>query len=588
MSKQTSKKEVLRRETRYAVHLPKNDKREDTHYVKEHIYYKDGTDEPRTFLVKDFQRPVWVTQQAHRNHKDKKEFERRELLMEQKSTQSDINRTVAGLLGTPHLSSNPDAIKSSPYVYGYDQTSTSLIKLQSLMRNQFAESPYSVATFDTETDIETREILAASIAMRRGGVLMAYMCVQAKFLSRVSRPYEQLLAGISKYLPEYKDKVKVQLIVHEHEVDLIKDVFRVANEWAPDFLAIWNINFDIPRVLERLKHFGVHPAQVLCDQRVPWEYRMCRYKEGITKKVTASGKVKPVNPSLQWHTLHSTSTFYVIDAMCVYRQLRIAKQEEPSYSLDSILRKELKGRGKLNFKEADGYSGAKWHTFMQQEFPMEYLVYHLFDCLGMIELEEQLRDLSNSLPASAAMTDFARFNSNPKKIVDALFIFGLERGEVVGTVGKINKTEQAAEADLIDDNLLVNEDDDDEEEEEDESKYKSLDLKGWIQLLPQNLLLNEGLKILEDYPDVATNVRGLVWDVDATAAYPTCTLVGNVSKATCVNEIIQIEGLREEVFREQNLSVCMGGVNMLEYASVCFGMPTLDELGPILDKMLAG
>jgi len=58
------------------------------------------------------------------------------------------------------------------------------------------------------------------------------------------------------------------------------------------------------------------------------------------KKVTASGQVKPINPALQWHTLILTASFYVIDAMCVYRQLRMAAQEEPS-NLNYILQKEL-------------------------------------------------------------------------------------------------------------------------------------------------------------------------------------------------------------------------------------------------------
>lgn len=250
----------------------------------------------------------------------------------------------------------------------------------------------------------------------------------------------------------------------------------------------------------------------------------------------------------------------------------MAKQEEQSYSLDAILRKEEIG-AKLKFKEADHLSGEKWHVFMQANYPVEYIIYNFYDCLGMLELDEKIKDLKSSLPSFAAITDFMKFNSNPKKIVDALFLFGLERDRVIGTVPKQARPEEELEAEGIE-----TDDEEDEEDEYDVKKYNTLDLKGWIQLLPQNLLLAEGLKCLEEYPDVVTNMRGVVCDQDATAAYPSCTQVANVSKETCVNEIIKIEGVREDVFREMNLSICLGNANMLEYFTVLFDMPTIFEM----------
>lgn len=566
-------KEILRKEIRFALHIPRTDYREDMHYVKQQVTYKDGTTEPQTFLTKDFKRPVWVTQQAFRNHKEKKEFEEVEHLMRQDVIQSDINKAVAGLLGSPWMASKPDEIKNSPFVYGYDITSTSLIKYTSLKRNDFVQSNYKVSAFDIETDIATREVIIATICFGN----RIHSSVLTKFVKNVSNLDKRVHDAVDYYIPKYKD-FDITVRTFDNEVDLLTDVFEVANQWGPDFLAIWNMDFDIPRILERLKEQNVNPVDVICDKTVPRKYRICRYKQGIKKKVTASGVVKPINPSLQWHTLFSTSKFYVIDAMCVYRQLRMAKQEEQSYSLDAILKKEEIG-GKLKFKEADAYSGEKWHIFMQENYPVEYIVYNFYDCLGMLELDDKIKDLKSSLPSFAAITDFAKFNSNPKKIVDALFLFGLERDRVIGTVPKQARPEEELEADGIE-----TDDDEEEEDEYDVKKYNTLDLKGWIQLLPQNLLLAEGLKCLEEYPDVVTNMRGVVCDQDATAAYPSCTQVGNVSKETCVTEIIKIEGVREETFREMNLSICLGNANMLEYFHVMFGMPNMLEIDKYLDE----
>lgn len=562
----STNKEILKKEIRYSVHIPRTEYRpDDMHYVNEQITYTDGTTEPKSYLVKNFQRPIWVTKQAHQNHKEKKEFECKSKLNQQYCTQSDINKTAAGLLGVPHLSNKPDQIKNSPYVYGYDITSTSLIKYISLKKTNFIQSPYTVAAADIETNPETNEIILITIAYKNN----TYTGILNKFVKNISDLNNRVKVALEQYLPDYKT-LNYELKVFNNEADMLIKFFQVANQWGPTFLSIWNMDFDIPKILEKLKEKNINPIDVICDQTVPRKYRVCRYKQGIKKKITASGVVKPINPSLQWHTLISTSKFYVIDAMCVYRQLRMAKQEETNYSLDNILQKEL-GKRKLKFEEANKYSGLKWHLFMQANYPVEYIVYNIFDCLGMLELDTKTKDLSSTFPSFASITDFAKFNSNPKKIVDALFLFGLKEERVIGTVPKQIKPEEELEAEDIPD-------DETEEDEFNINKYNTLDLKGWIQLLPQNLLLNEGLKVLEEYPNVVTNLRGVVCDQDAIAAYPSCTQVANVSKETCINELIKIESIREDVFREMNLSICLGNANILEYFTVLFDMPSILDI----------
>lgn len=565
----------IKKEVRFSVHIPKSDYRDDIHYIREDHTLEDGTVVPHTYLVKDWKRPVYVVKQQYQNYIDKKEFEDKDKLNVQLTTQSDINRTVANMLGTPHLATQQDKLKSSPYLYGYDITSTSLIKLMSLRRNEFVQSPYSVASFDIETNPLTNEILMATITYKN----KSYTAIMKSFLKNIPDPNYRLKLAIEKYLPNYKD-LDFKLSIHNNQIDLLKDIFKVANEWAPAFMSIWNMDFDISRIMEVLKKYNVNPVDVICDQSIPRYARVCRYKQGPKKKVTASGLVKPINPSLQWHSLISTSKFYVIDAMCVYRQLRIAKPEKPSYSLDAILRDELNTQ-KLKFKEADDYKAINWHLFMQENYPIEYIVYNIYDCLSMLELDEKNKDIASTLPAFAGITDFQKFSSQVRKITDAMFLFGLERNKIIGTAGKKPDSKNNIDEE-IDDSIL--DDDDSEENENDPSKYKTLDLKGWIQLLPQNLLLNEGLKCIEEYPDVTTNVRGITCDLDASSSYPSCTLVANVSKKTCVNELIKVEGIPEKTFREQNLSICLGNANMLEYCNVMLGLPSIDTIDKYLNN----
>lgn len=50
-----------------------------------------------------------------------------------------------------------------------------------------------------------------------------------------------------KLLVNHKD-LEITVTLHDNEVDMLKDVFRVANEWQPVFLAIWNMDFDVTKI----------------------------------------------------------------------------------------------------------------------------------------------------------------------------------------------------------------------------------------------------------------------------------------------------------------------------------------------------
>lgn len=74
--------------------------------------------------------------------------------------------------------------------------------------------------------------------------------------------------------------------------------------------------------------------------------------------------------------------------------------------------------------------------FMQKNYIFEYAIYNVFDSFGMLMLDKETKDLSTTLPAFTDTTDFCDFNSQPKKIRDALFWFCLtEHKKVLGTVG---------------------------------------------------------------------------------------------------------------------------------------------------------
>lgn len=436
-------KEIKGIECKFAVHIPaKTPDLNDVHLIKERVHYTDNTYESRITLLKDFKRPFWIEKPSSRNYKQKKEYRHIDNLIKLESTQSKLRDSIAKALGKGYdnITKFRDLL-SSPYIYGADIMSTSIIKQIYKSKYKDCDSLYSVAGFDIETDVVngTNDVIMASIIFEN----KVFISVDKKFLNGITDLDNLFDIACRKYLSEEikKYNLTVELHIAEDAVDCVRGCFTKAHEWKPDFLEIWNIDFDIPKILEMFKKYKVDPRDILCDPSVPPEYRICRYKKGIQKKETASGKFKPIKNAAQWHTLFLSASFYVIDGMCAYKQIRLmSEQDQPSYSLEAILKKEGLD-GKLKFKEAEEYedSKLKWHIFMQTRYKIEYMIYNIFDSLRMLELDNKTKDLAASLPNFASNTDFSKFNSQPSKIADAFFYYIFKKGYVLGSVG--NKPE---------------------------------------------------------------------------------------------------------------------------------------------------
>lgn len=578
-------------EVRFAIHVPSRNGLPDLHYVKEKVHWPDGTSSPRTRWVKDMKRNFWVTQPQYQTHKQKKEIEKLDRLMRYDCTQSELKDSIAKAIGKGFSNDSIKKLSNSPYLYGSEITSTAILKYHYTQKNTTHITPYTVMPFDIETDMlnGTEEPIIITAVM--GNEIL--LTVVDGFLSKIQSPESRFRAKCQELLgevvlPEYKVEVggqkvpsvmrigdyQITYIQCRDTIDLMRKTFAWIHERKPDFLAIWNMDFDIPKIIGTLERHGVNPADILCDPNVPRDARICRYREGLKKKRKSNGQEYPIDMADQWHTLHCTASFYVIDAMCTYRLLRLAKQKEPM-NLDAILDKEL-GVRKLKFKEADAYVKERWHIKMQSDHKIEYLVYALFDSLSMKILDEKLLDLASTLPSYAGMTDFHRCNSKPKMIADALHYYALSKGVVLNSIGEqLEYNDKQIKA-------LSEQIDEPPESEEDELNPDIMDLRGWVVTLPAHLVV-PGLPLVAEYDKMMTKIRAFVYDSDCVSAYPTATSILNVSKSTTKREIIAIDGVDEDVFRLQNINLCSGYVNSLEYGNRMFGLPTLRELEDLID-----
>ena len=462
--------------------------RDDYHIVKELIHLKDGRTVPHLHFIQNYEYKFWVTRPAWQNHKSKKEWEEVSKLQEFRTTKSQMTERVAGALQMKHVLRNsakkrPHQIMrelaTSPYLYGTDAESTVLIKQMYRKHFKSEGTEQTVACFDTETDMIRGhgKINIATLSFKDKIVTS----VTEQFLQGIPNAKEKLHVLFKELLGDLVEKrnIKWELNIVQNDLQVIKSCFKRAHEWQPDIVSIWNIDFDMDKMLDTCRAHSVDPKDIFSDPRVPKNNRFFEFKKGSAQKKTEGGKITPIKPAARWHTVFAPASFYFLDAMCVYRHLRNGQGEEPSYGLNAIMKKHIK-RGKLNFDAVKDVEGPDWHIEMQTNYPLEYVIYNVFDTVGMELLDEEITDVSVSLPLQAGPSDWKNFNSQPRRVCDEMHFFALEDGYVMGTTG---------------DKMV------------DEHDSLTIGLSNWISMLPPHPIEDNGLKLIIEFPDVSTNIR---------------------------------------------------------------------------------
>lgn len=560
MSDQKASPKIKGYECKFAVYCrPPEPGAPDLHVVKEVIHYEDGTTRPNLRLRKDFKRPFWITKQSFRNHKDKKEWERVDRLNKHEARQCDLIYEAARALGNPRFRGGLKQLAQSPYLYGADILSTAVMKRQ--YQDKFPEltTPFTTATFDIETDVNygTGAILCAASAHKN----VVHTTIAKSFVEGYTNVKERLQQLLQQYLGDIVKKRNLVWVIDivEDEVAAIRSTFKQIHEWQPDFVSVWNMDFDIQRVRDRLRYHNIDPAEIFSDPRIPPAYRFFEYIQGPSQKLTASGKFSPIKPAGRWHTVLTPASFYVIDAMCSYRHIRNQKAEEQSYSLDAILNKEIK-RGKLTFPNITTVTEGtlEWHQEMQAKHPLEYIVYNLFDCVGMQELDEKINDLSITIGMFSGCSDFKNFKSQPRRMVDDLHYYCLAHRDENNQEGLVIATTA--------DEMRV------------EFDKMTPDNDGWIVTLPAELVMDNGMRIIKGAPHIRTNFRAHVGDLDVSAAYPSNQEVLNISKETTHRELCSIEGVPDKIRRMEGINLSGGATNAVEVCTHLFGLPEMTTL----------
>lgn len=551
-------------ECKFVTYVPSDEYngRPDMHYVKEVYHYKDGSNVANFRPIKNYKRLFWITKPIYRKYKDKKESELLSRVDTFKSTQSDLGRAVASKLGSRYIGCKYlRDVADSPYFYGGSTTAADEIMYRYAKRapdNSFTNN--ELATLDIEVDTDTNEIILISVCRHKE----IYTTILRSMLPHNDDKLikENLNKMFRKYIPDetVANETKLTYDICDTEVEVIRNAINTAHRWQPDFLAIWNMAYDIPEIVKRLEHFNIDPKDVFSDPRLDDNLKYFKWKQGVAQAVTESGKVKSRQPREIWSVVTTPASFYIIDAMTAYNYVRAGQKQNPTgYSLNAILDLHLGSKfKKLHFDDENtiDMTTLEWHKYMVANKPLEYIIYNQWDTMSMIFLDDEIKDLQVKIRALSMLADYDNFNSGPKKIVTNMTWFYLERGRVLGT----RPTQPFKDAPLP---LGSSEEDD----------------SGWIVMLNIDQVTDSSrTNNIDGVDEVTTGIRGNTGDSDAVSAYPSCINVANVSKDTTLREVIKVGDVPFADFKNQNINIMFGPVNSISYMSTMGNFPTLYDI----------
>jgi len=543
--------EIAGLECKHAICCIANDgSNDDLLVIKENIHTTSGAIIPNLHFIQNYKRNFYITKENFQKHESKKEFEDLDKLQEFTTNQGNLVSAISRAMGRLGNNNRLKQLASSPYLYGSDITTPTLIKHEYQKRYPNAISNNSVAVIDLETDVVKghERPLYVGVTYRN----RAFLGVTQEFIGEIPDAAAKLQQTATELLQEHfiAREIQLEVLVCADAGEACWEALQRLHSWQPDFLTMWNIDFDMPRIIKALEENGYNPAVAFSDPRVPERFQFFNYKQGPSIKITASGVKEALSPEKRWHVMSCPASFYIIDSMCLYKRIRTAEQNEFSYKLDYQLHKHL-GKRKLNVAKAEPYTGMAWHEFMQTECKLEYGAYNLFDCIGVELLDEKIKDLAQTISVQSGPSEYAIFNSQPKRLVDQFYFFCLERKKVLASCGLEMQTEL--------DKLTPN-------------------LESIILTLPAHCRTGGGINALNELPNIKCDIHLHVSDLDIVSSYPFSQLILNVSKGTTYREVCKIQNANRETQLLQGINVLATQVNAYEVAVSLYNAPTFDRL----------
>lgn len=227
------------------------------------------------------------------------------------------------------------------------------------------------------------------------------------------------------------DKFEYKILFFDSEIELIRTLFNVVNETSPDMLLIYNMNFDLNYIIDRIVKLTDDPQEVLniiCDDRIPVKFLKYYVDINNLNNTEERGDFVKVASLIVW-----------IDQMIHFASRRKGKHALKSNKLDDV-GEIVAGVNKLDYSHIT----TNFKMFPYLDFKL-FSYYNIIDTIVQHCIERKSQDCEYIL--TKALVNNTRFEKVHRQSVylknrfyrdyyDMGFILGNNRNIVGATTGK--------------------------------------------------------------------------------------------------------------------------------------------------------
>lgn len=244
------------------------------------------------------------------------------------------------------------------------------------------------------------------------------------------------VGGIDKAIKYGVNNLTFNFYMFDDEIELIQAFFRNVNTLKPDFLIAWNMAFDIPYIIERLKVLGVDPADIMSDPS--FEKKFAEYYIDTIHKTDYEARG-------DFYNVASTTVY--LDQLIHFASRRKNQSQFPNYKLDTA-GSILVGVNKLDYSHI---------TTQISKLPYlaykTFVIYNIMDTIVQKCIESKVNDvgyifnkclMNNTRYAKGHRQTYYLTNRAIKEFRKDGFIFG-------NNVNKYNASKEVFEGALVND-----------------------------------------------------------------------------------------------------------------------------------------
>ena len=311
------------------------------------------------------------------------------------------------------------------------------------------------------------------------------------------------------------NKPVFKIRLYDDEVILFKNLFALLHTLKPDFILIWNMSYDIPTMITRLKALGENPVDYFCHPDFSSPYY--RYNYDNIYKNDFKNKTE---------SFECTCYSQYSDQMLNYAGIRKSKREYGGNNLDNIAHIELKAEKRRFDKITTNVTNAAREEYWN------FVKYSINDVLLQYGIDKKTEDTQALY--EQAIYGGTRMYKTLKQSVYLKNVFAIEylKNDIVPrNNNNVNYTK------------YKNEDQATNDSDPDDIKLAgalvgdpTLNSKSGMRLYSKG-------KIMHDPPDIESDVKSnhlfeYVIDFDFKAMYPNIKITCNIAEHTQLGRII--------------------------------------------------